>query len=137
MTGSSIVRLIDVVLIILFGFIAISDMKVKRQIKFPGAQNKTEQKETHENVLLWVNIDDEGRYDLEVNETVVIRATEISRLETAILAIAEKEQKNGKIPVVIIDPQPMADMQATIFVFDMCEKNNLIKSININKAIGI
>lgn len=57
MNSGLIVRLVDVVLIILFGFIGISDIKVKRQIKVPGktVETETPQENQKNNVMVVVD----------------------------------------------------------------------------------
>ena len=62
MSGSMLMRLIDVVLIILFGFIGISDIQNKTQLKLPG-QSTSEpiQEEIVENVFVQLVIHNIGR----------------------------------------------------------------------------
>lgn len=135
MTGGLIVRLIDVVLIILFGFIAISDIQVKRQIKLPGATDKQEEENKQENPQLWVSITKNGLYSLKLDETPVIDNDSLRVLEKKLVAQMNSLLAWNKAPVVIIDPEPEAKIQETVRVIDLCEKHRFPKSININKAL--
>jgi len=73
--GILLVRLIDVVLIILFGFIAISDIKVKRQINLPGStDNEEQQTEEDQTILFWIDIDSSGFFQLEIEENVILKS---------------------------------------------------------------
>lgn len=130
MRGGMIVRLIDVVLILLFGFIAISDIQLKRQIRLPGPA-KDEPKEQPGTLFLVVAIEKDGPYVLKIDEKEILRTRKLRDLRLQLRRTAQAVRSEHKSPVVIIDPDPDATMQRTIDVFDLCEKERLPKSINM------
>jgi biopolymer transport protein ExbD len=131
MTGGMIVRLIDVVLIILFGFIAISDIQLKRQIKMPGPPDEKNQPKQETSRLLFVRIDKAGKLTLRMDDTDLATESETTALSHTLGRVIKEIRLEGQIPVVIIDPEPDASMQRTIDVFDLCEQLGVAKSINV------
>jgi len=134
MRGGLIVRLIDVVLIILFGFIAISDIQVKRQIRLPGPSQK-EEKPQEENEFIFVKIDRKGKFLVEVENKRVLKSRDLNKLRKCLVKTASDLSREKKRPVVIIDPEAEAILQTTIDVFDICEEENLPKSIHIGSSL--
>ena len=135
MKGGMIIRLIDVVLIILFGFIGISDIQVKRQIKLPGGEKKQQQAKERKDVMFWININKQGTYSLEVEERPVLRSARLPQLKKTLLKEIQPFKKKGKQIVVVINPDPGAKMQAMIDAYDLCEAAGIPKSINIENAL--
>lgn len=137
MTGGMIVRLIDVVLIILFGFIGISDIQNKTQIKLPGkTQNAPVQSEIV-TVTVLVAIEPGDYYEITVQEEgeegdEPFPVQSLANLRTALQQLSEQIRSESKNMVVIIDPRENASMQQTIDVFDMCEEEGYAKSIDFN-----
>ena len=123
MRGGMIIRLVDVVLILLFGFLAISDIQVKRQLRLPGpAENETVE-QVAETVFLFVKIDPLDRYRLLLNdEELLAVAMDTEVLRGGLLDATRQIRQAGNQPVVIIDPDPQATVQRTISVFDICEE---------------
>lgn len=131
MTGGMIVRLIDVVLIILFGFIAISDIQMKRQIRLPGPLKEDKQEQQKDIVFIFVNVDAGGQFTVKLEERSILNTRNLNQLRVNLVNTVLTTRIEGKNPVIIIDPDPDATMQRTIDVFDICEETGLPKSINI------
>lgn len=131
MTGGMIVRLIDVVLIILFGFIAISDIQMKRQIRLPGPLKEEKQEELKNIVFIFVHVDKQGQFTVKIEERNILNTRSLGQLKMNLVKTALTARIGGKNPVIIIDPDPDATMQRTIDVFDICEETGLPKSINM------
>ncbi|MCB0297654.1 MAG: biopolymer transporter ExbD [Calditrichaeota bacterium] len=131
MNRSLIIRLIDVVLILLFGFLAISDIQMKRQIRLPGPAEDSRQIVPADNVWIFVKIDSAGHFSVLQEAQLLQQTASLDTLRTALLAASGDVYAAGSQPVVIIDPHPEATVQATISVFDICEAERLPKSINM------
>ena len=131
MNRSLIIRLIDVVLILLFGFLAISDIQMKRQIRLPGPAEDSRQTVPADNVWIFVKIDSAGHFSVLQEAQLLQQTASLDTLRTALLTASGDVYAAGNQPVVIIDPHPEATVQATISVFDICEAERLPKSINM------
>ena len=124
--GGLIIRLIDVALILLLGFIAISDIRVKAQIKLPspGEEDVLEQATQ----LVFVLIYGHG-FAINLNEkTTPVKNLQI--LENQLLQIRTELLKNNIKMVVLIEPHEESIIQKTVDVLDICEKRRIPKNIN-------
>lgn len=130
MTGGLIVRLIDVVLIILFGFIAISDIQMKRQLRLPGETQEEAPSERTDTAFLVVSIAPSGAFEITLDEQQLASPANLSALRGALIRAADQLKAAGKTPIVIIDPAGDASMQQMVDVFDICEQEKIPKSID-------
>lgn len=131
MTGSLMVRLIDVVLIILFGFLAISDIQIKRQIRLPEPGKTEIEPETSQIGYLFVHINPAGDFVLTIDGRSPQHIGTLMELRPALREAAEELRKTEQNPLVVIDPDPDASMQSTVDVYDLCEIEQLPRSINM------
>ena len=128
--GGILIRLIDVAMIILFGFIAISDIKVRAQIKLPSEKNdQEEQVEREDPVLIFVRIGLGDRVELTDDHTLRESLT-IDQLEGRLLQLRQGYGAQGVEMVVLIEPHEDSIIQHTVDVLDMCERENIAKNIN-------
>lgn len=125
--GGILIRLIDVAMIILFGFIAISDIKVRAQIKLPTQEQETIQENQPE--LYFVKISPDGLFTVEHQEKVLGEFRQIKGLENFLLTLFEKTNDPQTERVVIVAPHPDSMIQWTVDVLDICERHGLAKSI--------
>ncbi len=130
-----IIRLVDVVLILLFGFLAISDIQVKRQLRLPGPSESETVQQASETVFLFVKIDPADRYRLVLDDQELLAVADVEVLRGGLLDASRQIREAGNQPVIIIDPDPQATVQRTISVFDICEEENLVKSINMDLSL--
>lgn len=135
MRGGMIIRLVDVVLILLFGFLAISDIQVKRQLRLPGPSESETVQQASETVFLFVKIDPADRYRLVLDDQELLAVADVEVLRGGLLDASRQIREAGNQPVIIIDPDPQATVQRTISVFDICEEENLVKSINMDLSL--
>lgn len=126
-----IIRLIDVVLIILFGFLAISDIQMKRQIRLPGPNNQQEIVDEPKEIFLFIQIDRRDNFTLKRDQAVELKTGNLSELREKLVETANGIYAAGSSPVVIIDPDLNATVQSTISIYDICEEEQLPKSINM------
>ena|SRR3990172_2129322 len=128
--GGLIIRLIDVAMIILFGFIAISDITVKAQIKLPSEQTDQSQTNQKEPRLIFVKIDLERGYVLAEGYTEILSTTDIVQLENNLIQLLDQSRAEGREMVVLIEPDENSMIQKTVDVMDVCERNQISKNIN-------
>jgi len=125
--GGLIIRLIDVALIILFGFIAISDIKLKAQIKLPtGAPTSEPAAERH---LVTVRIGPNGQFTLVDGEKQQA-VPDLAALESTLRDRAKADLRQRREMVVLIEPDEDSMIQLTVSVMDICEKYGIPKNIN-------
>lgn len=148
----TILRLIDVVLIILVGFVAVADITPKSRLNFP-LTGEEEQQETREKIVITIEVtvsDDDGvmieREYLERNGEkksaelwVPNPHYEISwyegfrqkkesaltpdDLEMKLVAIAEKPDKD--IEAITVIPDPESSVEGTVVIYDICDRSGL------------
>ncbi len=131
MTGSLMVRLIDVVLIILFGFLSISDIQIKRQIRLPESGKTENEPETSQIGYLFVHINPAGDFILTMDGRAPQTIGTLAELRPALRKAADELRETKENPLVVIDPDPEASMQSTVNVYDLCEMEQLPRSINM------
>jgi len=120
------IRLIDVALIILLGFIAISRLKTE-YINLPsGSNSQVTTERPHEAILhiyrnYYVLQDTGGRekklQNLQELEVMMVKANNYYL------------QKQYRF-VIKIEPHKSSIMQSLIDVFDICQRNNIDKNLN-------
>lgn len=134
MRGGMIIRLIDVVLILLFGFLAISDIQMRRQIRMPGPSEEQKLPEEKKDVYIFIKIDNQGQFAIEMDQTESFSTSDLSELRERLTKTADDTYARELNPIVIIDPALDASVQSVISVFDICEEERLPKSINVQLA---
>lgn len=125
--GGIIIRLIDVAMIILFGFIVISDIKVRAQIKLPSDEQPSEAREI-ERKLIFVEISSQEALRVKEGDNVT-EVTDIEALEKRLVQLHHQYESEGIEMVVIIDPDQDSIIQMTVEVLDICERNQIAKNI--------
>jgi Biopolymer transport protein ExbD/TolR len=132
------IRFIDIGLIILFGFLMISDLTVISQIQLPGSEQDSPVDPPATDVrMIGVVIEEAGIYrvhDMATDTPLFVNIEQIADLEVLVdRLIKEHEAVGGEIEVVI-EPHPNAVMQRLVDVHDLCERLGVKK--NINTSIG-
>lgn len=126
-----IIRLIDIALIILFGFIAISDIKVNAQIKLPSpVRDETSESQ---NLFLRVKIYSQEKFEIIENQ-IIHKIDSLQVLEEKLFALYETYKKQNTALHVLIEPQSGSIIQSTIDVLDICSKLNITKNIAYDYA---
>jgi len=122
-----IIRLIDVSLIILLGFLTISDFQTKTPINLP---------EISKEEIIISDIDDDSQI-----ATVIVAKDKSFRLSVVDGDTVDFKTKsdleyalydfyiNDTSLVVLIIPDDSTDVQSTINVIDICEKYNIPKNL--------
>lgn len=128
-----LIRFIDIGLIILFGFIVISDITVRSQIELPGS-DPSESEQERDLTLFVVNIDANDQYRLtDINEEVLYGTySGLENLETALLSRNRSIRSNNEIPVALIQMDEEAvTMQRLVNVLDLCDTIGIAKNVNV------
>ena len=125
--GGLLLRFVDVVLILLFGFISISEVTEQSRIKLP-VSTETPQSYPDKEKVIFIGITREGRFLVD-NEQKVI--TSIQRLREYILEIKKLyESKNVKIRVRYRANWD-TPVRYTIQAADLCDRLGIVKGIDV------
>lgn len=131
--GGLIIRLIDVVLIILLGFLTISDFSLKTQIKLDLSGD--ESKREREKVIITVRILPNKNFYIKESDQDERLLQRAKTLETY-LSNRSKDCKQKKAPLmVVIEPHLDTEMQVTVDVLNICEKLQINKTISYPNLI--
>lgn len=126
-----IIRLIDIVLIILFGFITISDIDIKGAISLPAKKaEKSKPVERKEKIFIEIEIDVNENFRIGQRGQEKIRKKGIVSLEDHVIKLRTRFQKlENKDIAVIIKPNAESPIQSTVDVLDLCSRNRIPKNI--------
>ena len=125
MNSSLMIRLIDVALIILLGFIAISRLK-SEYVDLPSAGDLDEQMKRHHQAQIYVY----KNYSTLVDGGERWKCTTLQKLENILISHKERHAKHSAKLVVTIEPQKSCIMQNLVDVLDICQRNNIHKNLN-------
>jgi len=150
--GGLIVRLIDIVLILLLGFLQISDIVHKNQIKLPGPTGTRRNLSEKSKILpidvhvmpgdtIMPEINPEVEYSLKklgqlycyyllYEDEKIYRIRNLDKLEEHLL-IAEASYDSIS---VIINPEPNSIIQGTINLIDICRRHNFKRKFRYNEG---
>jgi biopolymer transport protein ExbD len=126
--ASMMIRYIDIALTILFGFIAISDVEIKTQIKLPSSVatiNKPAQMNTVSIIVL-----EGSRYTLMEADKPIIVETTLEKVENTLIEVRKRYLEKQQDVLVLIQPDPNSPIQLTVNILDICERNHIAKNIN-------
>jgi hypothetical protein len=149
--GGLIIRLIDVVLLLLLGFLLISDVVHKEQIKLPGPTGTRRDLSERSKILpidvhvvegdtTLPEIEPETEYSLIklgqlycyyliYQEDKVYRIRKLDKLEEHLLIA----QANYDSISVIINPHPNSIIQGTINLIDICRRHGFKRKFKYNE----
>lgn len=137
-----LIRFIDIGLIVLFGFLMISDIDVRSRVELAGARQDvaepSEVSEDDERGFIAVDILPDGRFvvsnprDLEALPSA---AATIEALSTELAARQREYSEAGTETVVLIQPDLASPVQYTVDVMDLCDRLGLVKSLQMDIEI--
>ncbi len=127
-----LIRFIDIGLIILFGFIIISDITVRSQIELPGS-DPGEPQEERELSLFVIKIEPNNQYRIAdfIESTILGTYENTEALKNALRNLKSEIDAQGKLPVALIEPDETATMQRLIDVMDICDQIGIPKNVNV------
>lgn len=131
--SSFLIRFIDIGLIILFGFIIISEITIRSQIELPGS-DPVDSQEERDLTLFVINIDPDNRYRLTdfEEETLYGSFNGIENLENHLRNLNREIRNNGQSPVALIQLDDVVTMQRLIDVLDLCDMIGIPKNVNVD-----
>jgi len=124
-----LIRFIDVGLIILFGFVIISDITVRTQIDLGGSDS--DQQIEDKLGLFIVSIQQGVYYELMSIDMSLRygRYSNVNDLDVALQRMMDELKRNGKVPVALIAPDDQVTIQHMVDVMDICDRIGLQKSL--------
>jgi len=129
-SGATLIRLIDVVFILLFGFISISEISERSKIKLPESAETPPSNPDKEKVF-FLGIEPGGQYLVE-NETKIIENPEALYFYLKDKA-DEVKKANGELRVRIRSNWD-APIKLTMAAADICDNLNIAKGIDVRRS---
>lgn len=133
-----LIRFIDIGLIVLFGFLMISDIEASSRVELASAGGDEEEvapDEPDERQLIFVTVRPDGAFLLSEPDSLapaagLVRGTE--GLAGALTARRERHEAAGAETVVVIQPDPDSAVQFTVDVMDVADRLSLTKSLRMD-----
>jgi len=130
--GGTIIRLIDVVLIILLGFLGITDFEVKSQVKLPSSADSGTKEIKQQ--FIFLDIIDDNHFEVVDGQNNTKKVEGIEALETLLVQLNNHYINNYKQMILIIEPNVETMIQTTVDIMDICEKNQILKSLSYSEV---
>jgi len=130
--GGTIIRLIDVVLIILLGFLGITDFEVKSQIKLPSSADSG-QKEIKQQ-FIFLDIKSDNRFEIINGQNTIKQVEGIEALENLLVQLNNYYLQDYKQMILVIEPNLETMIQTTVNVMDICEKHQILKNLSYSEV---
>ena len=128
--SASLIRLIDVVFILLFGFISISEINERSRIKLPGSVETPPSNPDREHIV-FVAIDSAGSYLVE-NETQMINDS--STLYRYLKNKTDESVSHGEELRVRIRSNFNTPIKYTMAAADICDDLGIPKGIDVRRV---
>lgn len=128
-----LIRFIDIGLILLLGFIGISDISSFSRIEMPNRkpkQEKTQQQQSR--AFIRVEVLKRGNFAVRQMDPEKELCTPDDRkaLERCLRSTQNRLQKGDRQMIVLIEPTEASAVQHTVDVMDICDRLGVPKSIN-------
>jgi len=130
--GGTIIRLIDVVLIILLGFLGITDFEVKSQVKLPSAVENGQREIKQQ--FIFLDILSDNLFEIVDEHNSVKKIENLEILEKSLVNLNNYYLQNFKQMILIIEPDQESVIQTTVDVMDICEKNQILKNLSYSNV---
>jgi len=127
-----LVRFIDIGLILLFGFVVISDITIRSQIEMPGSDPSISQ-EIIQHTLLIIEILPGDEYRVTEAETEISHGviSGLDQLSNMLVQLNRHFKELNKAAVAVIEPDDNIAMQSLVDVLDTCDRLGIPKNINV------
>lgn len=129
--NGSIIRLIDVVLNILFGFMGITDFEMKSQIMLPSIISVGQQEIQQQGVFLKIRNDSQFVVIDGINVDKELHG--IDDLDRYVDQLNRIYLQKSIQMLLIIEPEKETMIQTTVDVMDICEKYQIPKNLSYSK----
>lgn len=130
--GGNILRLIDIVLILLFGFISISEVSQRSRVRL-AESTETPQSPPDQEAIIVVGISPEGSY-LVGNESNAL--TSLQELQDYLLGEKRKAVQTNKSVRVRVRPNWNTPIEHAMMVAAVCDQLQLAKGLDVRRIAG-
>lgn len=130
-----LIRFIDIGLIVMFGFIQISDIESLAQVELEAARGDRPLSDAvgaRSRVVVVVAVAPDGRFSVSDAATGVLLARDLPTevlLTSTLRAARDERAAEGREIVVIIRPHEASVVQSTVDAMDVCDRLGLRKSL--------
>lgn len=128
-----LIRFIDIGLIVLFGFVMISDIENSSQVELSAVTDQQSEEDTEvERAFVTVGIAPNGVFSVFDSESDSLLAAGITRSEALAAVLRQIKQDRAaenKEVIVLIRPHEDSVVQRTVDVMDICDRLALGKSL--------
>ena len=134
-----LIRFIDLGLIILFGFLMISDLTLTSQIALPGREDVQAPAAADGVVSLTVAVDAEGLYAVEDqagDESLYSDISAEEELEFVLKTLSDQYNAAGESLRITIIPSGDASMQRLVDILDVCDRLGLPRYIDAEAVVA-
>ncbi len=137
-----LIRFIDIGLIVMFGFIQISDIESLAQVELEAARTGPAPVDStgapRARVVIVVGIAPDGRFSVSAAATGAVFARDLTT--TALLSSTLRAERDARVGerrevVVIIRPHEASVVQRTVDVMDVCDRLGLRQSLETELLI--
>ena len=130
--SGSIIRLIDVVLNILFGFMGITDFEMKSQIMLPSIIGVGHQEIRQQSIFLKIKNDSQFVVIDGINVDMELQG--INELDRYVDQLNRIYLQKSIQMLLIIEPEKETMIQTTVDVMDICEKYQIPKNLSYSQV---
>lgn len=138
-TRGFLIRFIDIGLLVLFGFLMISDIEASSRVELAGAGEPADEmrEPESERSIVVVEVDADGSFLIGPGGPGrdVVRVADPEALAEALRALAAEHESAGRRTLVLIEPHPASEVQRTVDVMDICDRLGLDKSLRMDIEI--
>lgn len=133
-----LIRFIDIGLIVLFGFLMISDIEASSRVELASAGENEEEvlpEEPDERQLIFVTVMPDGAFALSEPDTLAPAPGTVRGRDDLVGALTARRQRHealGAETVVVIQPDPDSPVQFTVDVMDVADRLSLTKSLRMD-----
>ena len=126
-----LIRFIDIGLILLFGFIVISDITIRSQIELPGSDPGEPQQDRQPHVVTIQIMGEDGfrLYDPQ-SESFLASYESIDLLENGLRSYRRQIHAENKTLLALIELDDATRMQTFIDILDLCDRLGIPKNVN-------
>ena len=140
-TRGFLIRFIDIGLIVLFGFLMISDIEASTRVELAGSPDSTEapvEPEAETGYVL-VRIAADGSFVVGAPDAAPeerVRLATVEALGRALDRLSSVDAEAGRETLVLIEPHPASTVQRTVDVMDVADALGIPKSLQMDIEIA-
>ena len=136
-----LIRFIDIGLIVLFGFLMISDIDASSRVELADASSVEEpplEEAPEERAFVLVEIGPDGAFAVsDPRDTIPpVAASGVVALEAEVARRSRAHAATGRETVVLIQPHPASLVQSTVDAMDVCDRLSLTKSLRMDIEVA-